>query len=456
MIKKLLIANRGEIAVRIIRACIELDIETVAVYSEADRDALHVQLADEAYCIGPTSSKDSYLNFTNIMSVATLTEVDAIHPGYGFLSENADFAEICKACNITFVGPSPYAIQKMGTKDVARETMREAGVPVVPGSQGIIADEEEGLRIAEEIGYPVIIKATAGGGGKGIRIARTKEDLVQGIQVTQREAETAFGNPGVYIEKFIENFRHVEIQVLADNHGNVIHLGERDCTIQRRLQKLIEETPSPAITPEIRAEMGEAAVKAAKAVGYSGAGTIEFIFDQQDQSFYFMEMNTRIQVEHPVTEMVTGIDLIKEQIKVANNEKLSSKQEDIEFNGWAIECRINAENPSKNFMPSPGKIEMYLPPGGLGVRIDSAAYPGYSIPPFYDSMIAKLITYGKTRDEAVQRMKRALSEFVIEGVFTTIPFHSKVMDHPVFIDGDFNTKFLEKYTIMESEVERKG
>ncbi|QDP40566.1 acetyl-CoA carboxylase biotin carboxylase subunit [Radiobacillus deserti] len=451
MIKKVLIANRGEIAVRVIRACKELGLETVAVYSEADQDSLHVQIADEAYCIGPKLSKDSYLNYTNIMSVATLTEVDAIHPGYGFLSENADFAEICKECNITFIGPSAYAIQKMGTKDVARDTMREAGVPIVPGSNGIIADVEEGKRVAQEIGYPVIIKATAGGGGKGIRVARSEEELEKGIRVTQKEAETAFGNPGVYLEKFIEDFRHIEIQVLADNHGNVVHLGERDCTIQRRLQKLIEETPSPAINPEIRAKMGDAAVKAAKAVEYSGAGTIEFIFDKKQQSFYFMEMNTRIQVEHPVTEMVTGIDLIKEQIKVANNEVLSFTQDDITFNGWAIECRINAENPFKNFMPSAGKIDMYLPPGGFGVRIDSAAYPGYSIPPYYDSMIAKLITHAPTREEAVKRMKRALDEFVIEGISTTIPFHRKVLSHPVFIDGDFNTKFLEKYTIMDSE-----
>ncbi|MBM7660895.1 acetyl-CoA carboxylase biotin carboxylase subunit [Bacillus mesophilus] len=449
MIKKLLIANRGEIAVRIIRACRELEIETVAVFSEADREALHVQLADEAYCIGPTASKDSYLNFTNIISVATLTGCDAIHPGYGFLAENADFAEICRACNIIFVGPSPEAISKMGTKDIARETMRVAGVPIVPGSKGIIKDEEEAINLANEMGYPVIIKATAGGGGKGIRVAKNEPDLIKGIRITQQEAATAFGNPGVYIEKYIEDFRHVEIQVLADNHGNVIHLGERDCTIQRRLQKLVEETPSPALSSEIREQMGEAAVKAAQAVNYSGAGTIEFIFDHHQQSFYFMEMNTRIQVEHPVTEMVTGIDLIKEMIKVASGEPLSVKQEEVTFTGWAIECRINAENPAKNFMPSPGKIEMYLPPGGLGVRVDSAAYPGYTIPPYYDSMIAKLITYGPTRKEAIARMKRALGEFVIEGIHTTIPFHLQLMDHEKFVDGDFNTKFLEIYEVMK-------
>ncbi|TYS68153.1 acetyl-CoA carboxylase biotin carboxylase subunit [Sutcliffiella horikoshii] len=450
MIKKVLIANRGEIAVRIIRACKEMNIETVAVYSEADKESLHVQLADEAYCVGPKTSKDSYLNFTNIISVAKLTASDAIHPGYGFLAENADFAELCRECNITFIGPSPEAISKMGTKDVARETMRKAGVPIVPGSQGIIENINDGITIANDIGYPVIIKATAGGGGKGIRVARNEEELKKGISITQQEAATAFGNPGVYLEKFIEDFRHVEIQVMADGHGNTIHLGERDCSIQRRLQKLVEETPSPVLDEEIRAQMGEAAVKAAEAVDYMGAGTIEFIYDYQDRKFYFMEMNTRIQVEHPVTEMVTGVDLIKEMIRVASGETLSLKQEDVVFNGWSIECRINAENPEKNFMPSPGKIEMYLPPGGLGVRVDSAVYPGYSIPPYYDSMVAKLITYGATREEAVSRMKRALSEFIIEGVHTTIPFHLKLMDHEKFKDGDFNTKFLEKYDVMNS------
>ncbi|WP_163102637.1 acetyl-CoA carboxylase biotin carboxylase subunit [Peribacillus alkalitolerans] len=450
MIKKLLVANRGEIAVRVIRACKELGIETVAVFSEPDRDALHVQLADEAYCIGPKTSKESYLNFTNIISTAKLTGSDAIHPGYGFLAENADFAELCRECSITFVGPSPEAISKMGTKDVARETMREAGVPIVPGSKGIVKDIDEALELAEKINFPVIIKATAGGGGKGIRVARTKEELIKGIQMTQQEAMTAFGNPGVYLEKFIEDFRHVEIQVMADNFGNTIHLGERDCTIQRRMQKLLEETPSPAIDGEIRKEMGEAAVKAALAVEYTGAGTVEFIYDYKERKFYFMEMNTRIQVEHPVTEMVTGVDLIKEQIKVASGEKLCLTQDEVTFNGWAIECRINAENPEKNFMPSPGKINMYLPPGGYGVRIDSAAYPGYSIPPYYDSMIAKVITYGKTREEAIDRMKRALGEFVVEGIHTTIPFHLKLLQHERFVEGEFNTKFLELYDVMNS------
>ncbi|WP_391116033.1 acetyl-CoA carboxylase biotin carboxylase subunit [Psychrobacillus sp. L3] len=448
--KKVLIANRGEIAVRIIRACKEMDIETVAVYSEADRDALHVQIADEAYCIGPRLSKDSYLNFSNIISVAKLTGCDGIHPGYGFLAENASFAELCEECTIEFIGPSSSAISSMGTKDVARETMRKAGVPVVPGSVGIIPDEKEGLKIAREIGFPVIIKATAGGGGKGIRVARDEEELVKGIQITQKEAAAAFGNPGVYLEKFIEEFRHVEIQVLADGHGNAVHLGERDCSIQRRMQKLVEEAPSPALSEELRAAMGDAAVKAALAVNYKSAGTVEFIFDHINQTFYFMEMNTRIQVEHPVTEMVTGIDLIQQQLKIAAGEKLAFTQKDIKIKGWAIECRINAENPAKNFMPSPGKIDMYLAPGGNGVRVDSAMYPGYSIPPFYDSMVAKLITFGDTREEAISKMKRALGEFVIDGVDTTILFHEKLMNHEVFKSGDFDTKFLEKYDVMNS------
>ncbi len=448
--KKVLIANRGEIAVRIIRACKEMDIGTVAVYSEADKEALHVELADEAYCIGPKLSKDSYLNFSNIISVAKLTNCDGIHPGYGFLAENASFAELCEECDIMFIGPTSDAISRMGTKDVARETMRKAGVPVVPGSTGIVASEEEGLEIAEKLGFPVIIKATAGGGGKGIRVAKNREDFITGLRMTQKEAAAAFGNPGVYIEKFIEDFRHVEIQVLADSHGNAVHLGERDCSIQRRMQKLVEEAPSPALSPELRAEMGEAAVKAALAVDYRGAGTVEFIFDAVNQKFYFMEMNTRIQVEHPVTEMITGVDLIQQQLRVASGETLSFEQEDITFKGWSIECRINAENPAKNFMPSAGRVDMYLPPGGMGVRIDSAMYPGYTIPPYYDSMVAKLITFADTREEAVAKMKRALEEFVIEGVFTTIPFHLKLMDHEVFKSGDFNTKFLEKYDVLNS------
>ena len=448
MIKKLLIANRGEIAVRIIRACKEMDIETVAVYSEADKEALHVQLADEAYCIGPTASKDSYLNSASVISVAKLTACDAIHPGYGFLAENADFAELCREVNITFVGPSPEAISKMGTKDVARETMKAAGVPIVPGSQGIINNTEEAIELAEKIGYPVIIKATAGGGGRGIRVAKTEQELIKGISITQQEAATAFGNPGVYIEKYIEDFRHVEIQIMGDSQGNVIHLGERDCTIQRRLQKLLEETPSPAIDPDMREIMGQAAVKAAQAVGYVNAGTVEFIYDYRDRKFYFMEMNTRIQVEHPITEMVTGVDLIKEQINIAGGKPLSITQEDIHFTGWSIECRINAENPEKNFMPSAGKIEMYLPPGGFGIRVDSGAYPGYTISPFYDSMIAKVISYGATREEAIARMKRALEEFIIEGIKTTIPFHLNLLEDETFVAGEFNTNFLELHDVM--------
>ncbi len=454
--KKVLIANRGEIAVRIIRACRDLGIQTVAVYSEADREALHVEMADEAYCIGPKQSKDSYLNFTNVISVAKMTGCDGIHPGYGFLAENADFAELCEEVNVTFIGPSAEAISKMGTKDVARETMRQAGVPVVPGSKGIVDGPEGALEVANEIGFPVIIKATAGGGGKGIRVARDEAELRKGVEITQKEAAAAFGNPGVYIEKFIENFRHVEIQVLADQFGNTIHLGERDCSIQRRMQKLVEEAPSPALSQETREKMGQAAVLAAQAVGYRSAGTVEFIYDHINDKFYFMEMNTRIQVEHPVTEMVTGIDLIAQQLKVAAGEPLEIKQEDVKINGWSIECRINAENPSRNFMPSPGRVNMYIVPGGNGVRVDSAVYPGYMIPPFYDSMVAKLITFADTREEAVARMKRALSEFVVEGVDTTIPFHLNLMDHEVFKSGDFDTKFLEKYDVMaETEEEAR-
>lgn len=440
---KILIANRGEIAVRIIRACREMNISTVAVYSEADKDSLHVRLADEAYCIGPVLSKDSYLNFTNLMSVATLTECDAIHPGYGFLAENADFAEICQSCNITFIGPSPDAITRMGDKAVAKQTMKDAGVPVIPGSDGLVEDMNEAIMIAKDIGYPVIIKATAGGGGKGIRIADTEEMLIQQITTAQQEAQKAFGNAGVYLEKFLTGMKHVEIQIIADKHGNVAHLGERDCSIQRRRQKLIEEAPCPVLDEETRARMGEAAVRAAKAVNYSGAGTLEFLLGP-DNNFYFMEMNTRIQVEHPVTEMITGVDLIKEMISVAEGNVLSFRQEDVVMNGWSIECRINAEDPDRNFMPAPGKVNFYLAPGGPGVRVDSGAYPGYSIPPYYDSMIAKLIVWGSTRDEAIAKMKRALSEFIIEGVPTTISFHQRLLQHPSFEKGDFDIKFLEE------------
>ncbi|WP_248925304.1 acetyl-CoA carboxylase biotin carboxylase subunit [Paenibacillus hamazuiensis] len=447
---KILIANRGEIAVRIIRACRELGIYTVAVYSEADRDALHVRMADEAYCIGPFLSKDSYLNLTNIMSVATLTESDAIHPGYGFLAENADFAEICESCNITFIGPSPEAISKMGDKSVAKQTMKDAGVPVIPGSDGLVEDLDEAIRLGREIGYPLIIKATAGGGGKGIRIAENEEMLISQITTAQQEAQKAFGNAGVYLEKYLTGMKHVEIQILADKHGNVVHLGERDCSVQRRRQKLVEEAPCPILTPETRKAMGDAAVRAAKAVNYSGAGTLEFLLGP-DGRFYFMEMNTRIQVEHPVTEMITGIDIIKEMIRVAEGERLSFRQEDVQINGWAIECRVNAEDPNRNFMPSAGQIQFYLPPGGFGVRVDSAAYPGYTIPPHYDSMIAKLIVWGTDRNDAIARMKRALSEFTIEGISSTIPFHLKLMDHKKFIAGDHDIKFLEEHDVNDPE-----
>lgn len=445
-IQKVLIANRGEIAVRIIRACRELGIATVAVYSEPDRESLHVRLADEAYCIGPTLSKDSYLNFTNIMSVATLTECDAIHPGYGFLAENADFAEICESCNIIFIGPSADAINRMGDKAVAKQTMKDAGVPVIPGSDGLVEDLDEAVMLARDIGYPVIIKATAGGGGKGIRIAEDEESLIKQITNAQQEAQKAFGNAGVYLEKYLTGMKHVEIQIIADKHGNAVHLGERDCSVQRRRQKLVEEAPCPVLSEEVRSRMGEAAVRAAKAVNYSGAGTLEFLLGQDGQ-FYFMEMNTRIQVEHPVTEMVTGVDLIQEMISVAEGNTLSFSQEDVVINGWSIECRINAENPDKGFMPAPGTIQFYLPPGGPGVRVDSAAYPGYTISPYYDSMIAKLIVWAPTRDEAIAKMKRALAEFEIEGIYSTIPFHQKLLKHPTFLKGDFDIKFLEENEI---------
>jgi len=447
--KKVLIANRGEIAIRIIRACKELNIETVAIYSEGDKEALHVQMADEAYCVGPKLSKDSYLNMTNIISIAKLTGCDGIHPGYGFLSENASFAELCTECNVKFIGPTADSISKMGTKDVARETMKEAGVPVVPGSQGIIQSIEDGKKIAAEIGYPVIIKATAGGGGKGIRVAKDETELEKGIQITQQEAQTAFGNPGVYLERYITDFRHVEIQVLADEHGNTIHLGERDCTIQRRLQKLVEEAPSPVLDEETRQKMGQAAVRAAEAVNYWGAGTVEFIYEPHTKNFFFMEMNTRIQVEHPVTEYISGIDLIKQQLLIAKGHPLKITQSDVSLKGWSIECRINAENPDKNFMPSPGKIITYLPPGGPNVRVDSAVYSGYTIPPYYDSMIAKVIVHGKTREEAIAIMIRALEEFVVEGIYTTIPFHLNLLQNEIFVKGKYNTKFLEEHALVK-------
>lgn len=447
MFKRVLIANRGEIAVRVIRACRELGIETVAIYSSADRDSLHVRLADEAYCIGPTPAKQSYLHIPSIMSVATLRDVDAVHPGYGFLAENSDFAEACEACGITFIGPSPRAIDTMGDKAIAKETMKASGVPTVPGSDGLIESVDEAVEIAQEIGFPVIIKATAGGGGKGIRVVHDEAALRQAVVTAQREAESAFGNAGVYIEKYIERMRHVEIQILADKHGNVIHLGERDCSVQRRLQKLVEEAPCPVLSEEMRNRMGEAAVAAARAVDYVGAGTIEFIYTD-DGAFYFMEMNTRIQVEHPVTEWITSVDLVREMILAAAGEPLSVRQEDIVLRGHAIECRINAEDPERQFMPSPGTITSYLPPSGNGVRIDSACYAGYRISPFYDSMVAKLVVWAPDREQAIARMLRALDEFVIDGVKTTIPFHLALLENEKFRNGDITTRFLEENQIM--------
>lgn len=449
--KKVLIANRGEIAVRIIRACKDLGLHTVAIYSEGDKEALHTQIADEAYCVGPTQSKDSYLNIPNILSIATSTGCDAVHPGYGFLAENGDFAELCEACQLKFVGPSYESIQKMGIKDVAKDEMINANVPVVPGSDGLVDSIEDAKKTAEEIGYPVIIKATAGGGGKGIRVARDEKELENGYKMTQQEAETAFGNGGLYLEKFIENFRHIEFQIIGDQFGNVIQLGERDCTIQRRMQKLVEEAPSPILTPEKRHEMGQASIRAAKAVNYENAGTIEYIYDLDTDEYYFMEMNTRIQVEHPVTEMVTGIDLVKLQLLVAMGEPLPFTQDNIKINGHAMEFRINAENPYKNFMPSPGKITQYLAPGGYGVRIESACYTNYTIPPYYDSMVAKLIVHEPTREETIMAGLRALSEFLVLGIDTTIPFHIRLLENEIFNSGQYSTKFLEQNDIMKED-----
>jgi len=443
MFEKVLVANRGEIALRVIRACQELDIQTVAIYSQADAESLHVKLADEQFCIGPPSSQKSYLHIPALISTAVVTGADAIHPGYGFLSENANFADICRDHRIKFIGPSVHAINSMGDKASARETMKKAGVPCVPGSDGLVESDKEAFKLAEEIGYPVIIKATAGGGGRGMRIASDAGQLGSAMSAARSEAQAAFGDGGVYIEKYLKPIRHIEIQVMADQYGNVIHLGERDCSVQRRHQKLIEESPSPALTPELRKQMGDAAVKAAKSIGYEGAGTVEFIWC--NNQFYFMEMNTRIQVEHPVTEMITGIDLIKEQIRVAAGEPLSLKQEDVIFRGHAIECRINAEDSDRNFLPSPGRIDAYIAPGGPGVRVDSHCYPGYTIPPYYDSLVSKLIVWGLDREEAIQRMQRALDEYAITGIKTTIPFHQVVLSHSVFQSGDVSTDFVEKF-----------
>jgi acetyl-CoA carboxylase biotin carboxylase subunit len=442
MIKKVLIANRGEIALRIIRACHELGILTVAVYSEADKSSLHVKFADEAVCIGPAQGRLSYLNVPSIIAAAQITNADAIHPGYGFLAENDQFAEICADCGITFIGPSPDAIRRMGNKSVAKETMRAAGVPVVPGSEGIIQSVEHAYKIAQEVGYPVMLKAVAGGGGKGMRYVQSEEELSHAYITASNEAGAAFNNPDMYIEKFVEEPRHVEVQVFGDSHGNVIALGERECSIQRRHQKLIEEAPSPIMTPELRQAMCDAAVKGAKAVNYEGAGTIEFLVDKY-RKFYFMEMNTRIQVEHPVTEEALGIDLVKEQLRVASGLELSITETEPKLH--SIECRINAEDPFKDYRPSPGKIESLHFPGGRGIRVDSHIYQGYSIPPYYDSLVAKIITFAPTREEAIAKMRRALNEIVIEGIHTTIPFHKKMMDNPDFISGNFDTKYLDTH-----------
>jgi len=441
---KILIANRGEIALRILRTCEEMGIATVAVHSTVDKHALHVQLADEAVCIGPPTSSKSYLNIPNIIAAALTRNAAAIHPGYGFLAENARFAEICADHQITFIGPSPAAMRAMGDKSTAKETMQRVKVPTVPGSEGLLADEKEALSIAREIGYPVMIKATAGGGGRGMRLVREPSELPKLFSAAQGEADAAFGNPGLYLEKFIEKPRHIEIQILADNYGNVIHLGERDCSIQRRHQKLLEEAPSPALSQKLRDQMGHAAIAAAKSINYTGAGTVEFLLDKSGK-FYFMEMNTRIQVEHTVTEMITGLDLIAEQIRIAQGEKLQIKQNQVILSGHAIECRINAEDPDRNFRPHPGIITGFLPPGGPGVRMDSHVYTDYEIPAYYDSLIGKVIVWGRDRPTAIRRMKRALRECAITGVPTTLGFHQKILDSPEFLSGEVYTNFVEQF-----------
>jgi acetyl-CoA carboxylase biotin carboxylase subunit len=441
---KILIANRGEIALRILRTCEEMGIATVAVHSTVDKHALHVQLADEAVCIGPPTSSKSYLNIPNIISAALTRNAAAIHPGYGFLAENARFAEICADHQITFIGPTPAAMRAMGDKSTAKETMQRVKVPTVPGSVGLLADDREALSIAREIGYPVMIKATAGGGGRGMRLVKEPSELPKLFSAAQGEADAAFGNPGLYLEKFIEKPRHIEIQILADNYGNVIHLGERDCSIQRRHQKLLEEAPSPALSQKLRDQMGNAAIAAAKSINYTGAGTVEFLLDKSGK-FYFMEMNTRIQVEHPVTEMITGLDLIAEQIRIAQGEKLQLKQNQVILSGHAIECRINAEDPDRNFRPHPGRITGFLPPGGPGVRMDSHVYTDYEIPAYYDSLIGKVIVWGRDRPSAIRRMKRALRECAITGVPTTLGFHQKILDSPEFLSGEVYTNFVEQF-----------
>lgn len=454
MFSKILIANRGEIALRIIRACHEMGIRTVAVYSQADRSSLHVRFADEAICIGQASSANSYLNIPAIISAAEITDVEAIHPGYGFLAENAHFAEICESCKISFIGPTPENIRLMGDKMAARTCMQKAGLPIVPGSRAIIKNKQEALKTAKEIGYPVIIKAAAGGGGKGMRICHNDLTLVSSLLTAQSEAEANFGNPNVYIEKYIEKPRHIEVQIIADRQGHVLQLGERDCSIQRRHQKLLEESPSPAVDGKMRKKLGEMVLKGMKSIGYLSCGTIEFLLDAKTNNFYFMEMNTRIQVEHPVTEMVTGIDLIKEQIKVASGEKLKIQQENVQVRGAAIECRINAEDPDNNFMPSPGKIESLILPGGPNVRVDTHIYTGYEVPSYYDSLLAKLIVYGNNRNEAIRNMRRALSEFYISPIKTTVPFHLRLMDNPMFKKGDISTHFVQDLLTNDAKGEK--
>ena len=444
MFKKVLIANRGEIALRVIRACRELGIQTVAVYSEADRDSLHVRFADDDVCIGPPAGRESYLKIPRIIAAAEITGADAIHPGYGFLAENAEFSEICTASGITFIGPTAHQIRVMGDKASARKAMADCGVPIVPGTPGPVEDVDEALALAESIGFPVIIKASAGGGGKGMRVAKDADDFARSFNLARSEALSAFGNGDVYVEKYLLKPRHIEFQILGDTHGNCIHLGERDCSVQRRHQKLIEEAPSPAMTPDLRLRMGADAVRGAKAIDYVGAGTIEMLLDT-DGSYYFMEMNTRIQVEHPVTEMLTGVDLVQEQIRVASGLPLRVTELPM-LRGHVIECRVNAEDPMRNFQPSPGKINTFHPPGGPGVRIDSHVYAGYTVPPHYDSLLAKLIVQAPTRAEAVKRMQVALESFIIEGPTTTIPFLAKVMQNATFQSGDFDTKFLERET----------
>jgi acetyl-CoA carboxylase biotin carboxylase subunit len=444
MFSKVLIANRGEIALRIIRACREMGISTVAVYSEADKDSLHVRFADEAVCIGPAASNQSYLNIAHIISAAEVTDAEAIHPGYGFLAENPHFAEVCEQCQIKFIGPTPELIRLMGDKAEAKRTMLKAGVPVIPGSDGTIRQVEDALRLAREIGFPVMIKAAAGGGGRGMRIAANEAELSNAFQIAQGEAEKAFGNPQLYLEKCIVNPKHVEFQIVGDEQGNIVHLGERDCSIQRRHQKLIEETPCAVMDDGLRRKMGAVAIAAAEAIGYMGAGTLEFLLDES-RNFYFMEMNTRIQVEHPVTESVTDVDIVREQVRVAAGETLSVRQENVNICGHAIEVRINAEDPDRDFIPCPGQITVYHTPGGPGVRVDSHVYEEYVIPPYYDSMIAKLIVRDHTREEAIRRLQRALEEFVIEGVKTTIPFHREILESESFHRGDFGTDFIEEF-----------